>query len=337
MRVFRRYISVCLLAILVIAVSLAVWCFAPASKRASYRVVSVPRGADALRVGLRLKEKGIIRSARAFSIVVRLMRAGEKLKAGDYRLSPHMSLPAIVKAIAEGESVTAWVTFPEGYTVQQMGEVLEKHGVVRASEFAKAVESGHGFRVNGYHFPERLEGYLFPDTYSFPKDASARDVVETMLRNFVRKVAAPLAPEFARAEARGMSMAEVITLASLVEREAKLAEERPVIAGVLANRLRKGMPLQCDATVQYALGEHHQRILYRDLDVDSPYNTYKHTGLPPGPICNPGIASIKAALSPAATRFLYYVAKPDGSHIFSATYEEHLRAKRQAARLREGH
>jgi len=314
---------------------LAARCFLPAARRPAYKVIAVPKGAGAAEIGARLRAKGIIRSPRAFVLVARLMGEAGKLKAGDYRLSPHMSLPAIVKAIAEGESVSAWVTFPEGYTSRQMAEVLSQHRVVQEAEFLRLVGGdGRGFRVNGWRFPKRLEGYLFPDTYKFPKGASADQVVETMLRNFVRKVVAPLAPDFRRAEAGGMSAADVITLASLVEREAKRPEERPIIAGVLINRLRAGMPLQCDATVQYALGEHRQRLLYRDLEVDSPYNTYKHPGLPPGPICNPGVASIEAALRPAETHFLYYVAKPDGSHVFSETYDQHLRAKRRIAALR---
>lgn len=313
---------------------LTVRSYLPASGKPAYRMVAIPKGATASEVGLRLKEKGVIRSPRAFALVAKLMGEGGRLKAGDYRLSPHMTLPAIVKTIAEGESVTVWVTFPEGYTVRQMAETLERHGVVRASEFCGTAENGKRFRVGRWRFPQNLEGYLFPDTYRFAKDASADQVVEIMLRNFVRKVAEPLSSEFKEAEARGMTMAEVITLASLVEREAKRPEERALIAGVLVHRLRVGMPLQCDASVQYALGKHQERLLYRDLEVDSPYNTYQHAGLPPGPICNPGLASIKAALSPAETEFLYYVAKADGSHIFSTTYDQHLRAKRRAAASR---
>lgn len=311
------------------AAGIAAYCFLPASSTPRYTVVAIPRNAGALQIGVRLRRHGIIRSARAFSLMARLLGESRNLKAGDYRLSPHMSLAQIVSIIARGESVSIWVTIPEGYTINQVAERLEELGLVSKRRFILLAQTGgKSFHIPGLKLPSNLEGYLFPDTYKFSRRANERQIIETMLANFAWKVAKPLKREFAEST---LPMPQVITLASLVEREAKKPEERPLIAGVLLNRLRLGMPLQCDASVQYALGTHKARLSIEDTKVDSPYNTYQHKGLPPGPICNPGLACIKAVLNPAPTRYLYYVAKPDGSHVFSTTFEEHVRAKKRIA------
>lgn len=309
--------------------ALVAYCFLPASRTPRYRVVAIPMRASANEIGARLRRAGIIHSARAFVIIARLLGESKHLQSGDYRLSPHMSLAQIVYALSSGQSISRWVTLPEGYGVDQIAQTLADAGLCDRRRFRRiALVGGRSFRVAGRTAPRSLEGYLFPDTYKLRTRATERQIIETMLANFDLKVAKPLAPQFARAAAAGLSMPKIITLASLVEREAKRSEERPIIAGVLLNRMRAHMPLQCDATVQYALGEHKSRLGLRDLKVDSPYNTYKHVGLPPGPICNPGLASIKAALQPARTPYLYYVANGDGSHVFSTTFADHTRAKR---------
>jgi len=170
---------------------------------------------------------------------------------------------------------------------------------------------------------ESLEGYLLPETYEFAYGTAAEDLVRRMVEELDRQFVKPNADAIAASK---LSLHEIVTLASLVEREAKVAADRAKIAGVLTNRLSRGMKLQCDATVQYALGEHKPRLTFADLKVDSPYNTYLHAGLPPGPIACPGIASLRAALQPERTDALFYVARPDGSHVFTRTYEEHLAA-----------
>ncbi|HET7621112.1 MAG TPA: endolytic transglycosylase MltG, partial [Gemmatimonadaceae bacterium] len=176
-----------------------------------------------------------------------------------------------------------------------------------------------------------LEGYLFPDTYIFSYGTQARAAVKELVRHFETV----WQPEWNdRLRQLGMSRNEIVTLASIIEKEARLPEERPVISAVYHNRLRIGMPLQADPTVQYALGEHHERILYRDLEVESPYNTYRHTGLPPGPIASPGKASIEAALFPASVPYLYFVADSDGHHEFRSTFKEHREAKQRIRRER---
>ena len=249
-----------------------------------------------------------------------------EMHAGHYALSPAMPPRQIAARMALGETAQGVVTVPEGYTVRQTARRLAEHHLVDEAQFlALAQTQGRTFHVGKWAPPDNnLEGYLFPDTYTVPKGATARDVVQIMLDNFGRRVLTPRG-----AEARGFpgGLPAAVTLASLVEREAEVDGDRPLIAAVYRNRLKAGMRLQCDATVQYALPEHKGRLLYSDLRVNSPYNTYTHRGLPPTPIASPGLPSIQAALRPARSDYLFYVARPDGSHVFSATLAEHDRAR----------
>jgi len=221
------------------------------------------------------------------------------------------------------------LTFPEGFTVDQMARRASRLPGVREDEFQRlASREGKSFE-EPFALPANLEGYLFPDTYDFAPDAPAERVIQVMLNTFDEKVREPLAADFAAAAARGYDLREIVIMASLIEREARIRKDQPLIAAVLYNRLRIGMPLQVDATVQYVIG-HRERVLYKDLEVDSPYNTYKVTGLPPGPICSPGVDAVRAALNPADAPYLYYTANPDGSHTFTTTLEHHVRATAQA-------
>jgi UPF0755 protein len=234
----------------------------------------------------------------------------------------------MLRMIAEGEVGVKWLTFPEGFTIQQMGDRLQAEGAGSSRKFTQdALYGGGAFHTSFPHPAGSLEGFLFPDTYAVPAGTSEKTVISEMLRSFESKVTKPFATDIAKS---GMSLDQIVTLASLIEREAKVPSDRPLISAVLRNRLRKNMRLECDATVLYALGKHKQRVYFKDLEVDSPYNTYRNAGLPPGPIANPGLDSIKAAMHPANVDYLYYVARPDGSHIFSRTFEEHQRAKRDA-------
>jgi len=291
--------------------------------------VRIPLGFSAGRVGQTLAEHGVIHSAFGFRILARLTGKGTSLKPGAYELSPAMAPLAVLDKIARGDVSARWVTFPEGFTLSQMGERLAAAGCGRADRFMRLTRSfGSSFRA-GFSHPANLEGYLFPDTYLLPLGASEEDVIKETLDCFERRVIGPLGAEISRS---GMTLHEVITLASMIEREAKIPKDRLLISAVLRNRLRKGMLLECDATVLYALGRHKNRVFYRDLDVDSPYNTYIYPGLPPGPIANPGLESIKAALRPAKVDYLYYVAAGDGSHIFSKSLEQHHQAVNAARR-----
>jgi UPF0755 protein len=245
-----------------------------------------------------------------------------RLRAGYYDLSPAMSVPEIFTAVAEGRVATRKVAVVPGLRLEQVAERIERAGLVSASDFLKAARASVFLSETGLPIPPTatLEGYLWPATYTIPVGTRAHDIALVMLEAFRERFAKPRAAEIA---ASGMTLHEVVTLASLVERE---DDERPLIAGVLLNRLRRGWRLQCDATVQYALGRHKSRLSYEDLKVASPYNTYLHTGLPPGPICMPSEASLLAALRPARHEYFFYVACGGGRHVFTRTYEEHLAA-----------
>ncbi len=288
----------------------------PVSSDPETRLVTV-KSASLKDLGSLLEAAGVVRNATAFRLLAKTRMALDEAhpKAGTYDLSPSMSAEEIWERICAGKVAQRKVTFPEGFTVARMAERLQERLQMPAKDFQAAAQGAKVTREMSFRLPPGLlEGYLFPSTYELPVGGEAEEAVGAMLSAFQTVFAEPYAADIAK---RGLSLHEIVTLASLVEREARKAEERALIAGVLQNRLDKGMRLQCDATVQYALGEHHTRLLYRDLKVDSPYNTYLHAGLPPGPICNPGLECLKAALYPAQTDKLFYVARADGSHVFT--------------------
>ena len=294
----------------------------PVDPRAPARIVVVRPGASTRDIGGLLERAGVIRSAVHFDAAVRLRRSAHSLREGEYRLSPAMPLLRIVDVLARGEVVLHPVTIPEGYTADQIARTLAQHDLGDGARLRALARSGGG--QFEYEFLRgipggRLEGYLFPDTYYIPRFLDERKVIDRFLAHFAETVL-PLW----RDAGTGRSLHAVLTIASMVEREAKTAGDRALIAGVISNRLARGWRLEVDATVLYALGEHKSVVTYADLKVDSPYNTYLHAGLPPGPIANPGIEAIKAALHPARTDYFFYVARPDGSHVFSRTLSEHL-------------
>jgi len=325
------YAAIALVAVL--GTTLWVWVMQPleSSATAPTVLVEIPRGSSVADIARILRNKGIVRRRKAFAAAVLLSGSYGRLKAGWYELSAGMSPLSIARKIAAGKVVWAQVTIPEGSTLRQIAQALEKIKICSAADFiAAAVPATVAARPTSFSIPGRtLEGYLFPDTYVFALGTPAKQVVTAMVDQFEQAFVLPTMGTEVPAELGGLH--GVVTLASLVEREAKWPEEKPLIAGVLLNRLKLGMPLQCDATVQYALGEHKPRLTYEDLQVESPYNTYLHRGLPPGPICSPGLGSLRAALQPQKTTFMYYVAKPDGHHVFSRTYQEH---KAAIARIR---
>ena len=297
----------------------------PARTLRAPRQVIIQAGESAASVAGRLAQQGIIGSSLAFRLAARLGGRWSQVRQGTYLVRPGMSVLGILDLLASGQVEQLRLTIPEGWTVRQVSELLARHGL----EGFPAVVGAVNRYPPGLPLPPdgRLEGYLFPDTYQVGANPeAARELADKMLQRFEQLVWRGLLG--GQPPQGGRSLHELMTLASLVEAEAKAARERPLIAGVLLNRLRRGQRLECDATVQYALGERRGRLLYSDLAVDSPYNTYQHQGLPPGPICNPGLTSIQAALHPAAVPYLYYVARPDGGHVFSRTYQEHLAAVR---------
>ena len=280
-------------------------------------------------VGRQLQSQGLIRNALVFRVYWRLRENGQPIQAGHYQLVQGTGIPDIAAMLATGKVINTAVTviIPEGFTVVQIADRLASSGVCTKSEFLYEVQKGTfsepflaGWKP-GKDVKYRLEGYLFPDTYDFDRGENAHAVVADMLNDFQRHIQ-PLLGDIGQS---GQSLTAVITEASLIEREAKVEVERPIIASVIDNRLKVSMKLEIDATIEYILG-HRDVVTYQDLQVKDPYNTYLHNGLPPGPIASPGIASIDAVLHPAHTHYLYYVTKNDGSgeHYFAVTYQQQL-------------
>jgi UPF0755 protein len=284
--------------------------------------VTVPLGATMKSASDSLASAGVIGSPKAFRLYAKIRRGDRAIKAGTYMLARNASWSSVLASLRSGKGIVNTVTVPEGWTLAQSEALLASKLSLPLDSIKAATRDTALLQRLRVSRPD-LEGYLFPDTYFFPPGTTARAAVQAMARRFEQQ----WKPEWtARLDTFAISRHEVVTLASIVEKEAKLPQERPIIASVYWNRLRKGMLLQADPTVQYALPEYQTRLLYRHLAVRSPYNTYKYTGLPPGPIAAPGEASIVATLYPADTKFLYFVAYPDGHHEFRGTAAEHEKA-----------
>jgi UPF0755 protein len=288
--------------------------------------VLIPEGATFRAATDSLVRAGVVSRPRLFRAYGRLTGTDRRLKPGTYLFRQRTPWRDVVAALAGGHGLVRSVTIPEGFSLAQIAAALSRALDVPAESVLTAASDTTLLRALGAPTPT-LEGYLFPDTYAFPEGTTASRAVSEMVRRFQRE----WEPGWEdRLTSLSLSRHELVTLASIVEREARVAEERPVIAAVFLNRLRIGMPLQADPTVQYARGSHTPRVTYQDLRVDSPYNTYLYPGLPPGPIASPGGASLRASLNPADVPYLYFVAFPDGRHEFRRTLAEHVQAVRAA-------
>ncbi|MDR1495883.1 MAG: endolytic transglycosylase MltG [Clostridiales Family XIII bacterium] len=274
-----------------------------------------------------LEENGLIRSAKFFALRSNLERVGDKFKAGDYEFSRAMSVNDIMGILVNGiEREAVKFTIPEGLTTAQTMSILTDAGLMTEDEFWNEIENGqfdYRFLQDAPAGRDRLEGFLYPETYEVYKDVGAHAVVDMLLGQFDSLFTDD---DYARAEKLKRPVREIITIASLIERETAVADERPVVARVIYNRLKDDMALQIDAAIQYALGTPREQLTNEDLEIDSPYNVYKNKGLPPGPICNPRKASVDAALHPEKNDYLFYVLDPalNGMHRFSASYDEFL-------------
>lgn len=287
--------------------------------------VIIPRGASFGQAADSLARTGIIGSRRLFRLYGRIIGGDRNIKPGTYLLKHGTPWSDIVSALNGGHGLVNTITIPEGYTVSQIVPLLARTLSVPADSVHAAMRDTAMLARLDIPNPT-LEGYVFPDTYAFPVGTTARQAVHEMVYAFERR----WKPEWdSSAVGLNINRNDLVTMASIVEREARLPEERPVIAAVYYNRLRRGMLLQADPTVQYALGHHVGRVLYKDLAIESPYNTYIHKGLPPGPVASPGVASLAAAAHPANVPYLYFVASADGHHEFRNTLEEHTSAIRQ--------
>jgi UPF0755 protein len=299
----------------------------PGSKE--LQLFKIQYGTSLREIAQQLKARGFIRSKLVYEAYVRVDFKNREAKAGWYRIGPGFSVPRLVRELHRGIPQAVKVTIPEGLTMNEIANLLANKNLINPKRFlalARDVNFVNGV-LRDFKAGSSAEGYLFPDTYEFMIPVSEERIITAMLERF-REVFRQNFNQLADSKQR-----EIVIMASLVEMEARKAEERPVIAGVFYNRIRLGYRLESCATVQYVLGTH-KHLYYKDLKVNSPYNTYIHDGLPPGPIANPGLASLRAAAHPQQVKYLYFVAKPDGSHIFSTDYREHLRAQKQADRLR---
>jgi UPF0755 protein len=288
--------------------------------------VVVPEGSTFRAASDSLARAGVVERPRLFRAYARLTGDDRRLRPGTYLFRRNTPWRDIVGALAGGHGLVSSVTIPEGFSLNQIAAAVSRALAVPPESVIVAAQDTALLRRLDVPI-QTLEGYLFPDTYAFPEGTTARRVVAEMVRRFERE----WQPEWdERLRALGMTRHELVTLASIVEREARLQAEQGVIAGVFRNRLRIGMPLQADPTVQYARGTHAARVTYQDLMIDSPYNTYRYAGLPPGPIASPGGAALRATLNPAEVPYLYFVAFPDGRHEFRRTFTEHTQAVRAA-------
>ena len=346
----KRLILIALAVIVLGGVGAAAWIYR--SLEQPYRgftepeiFVEIPAGSSTTSMAHRLAEAGVVPNATAFEAAVWLRKAGRRLQAGEYRFDRPATPAEVVDRLARGDVYLRSITFREGLTIRQMAQLFEEKGFGPADTFATAASNPE--RIASLDPQARdLEGYLFPNTYALPRRATADTLVDRMVGAFEKTMSTELRE---RAAARGLSVRQLVTLASIVEKETGVAEERPLVAAVYSNRLKVGMGLQCDPTVIFALqrvGRFDGNLSRDDLAFDSPYNTYKYPGLPPGPIAAPGKGSLEAAARPAEADYLYFVSRNDGTHAFARTLDEHnrnvqkfqvqyFREKRMAERRRD--
>jgi UPF0755 protein len=310
----RKLAIFAIIAIAIIGVSIIWWntmLLAPNPDNSNPTIFVISKGDGVREIASSLKEKGLIKSPIAFFLLIKKLGLDKKIEAGNFRLNPSMTADEIAKNITHGR-LDIWVTIPEGLRAEEIGEILEANiPSYEPSWKNELIEK---------------EGYLFPDTYLIPKDADIETIIALMLANFERKF-----ESIKENQTSSLSQDEAVIAASLIEREAKFPEDRPLVASVLLNRLNIGMKLDIDATVQYILGfqENEKRwwkknLTFEDLKINSPYNTYLNPGLPPAPIANPGLSALKAAFQPANTEYFYYVSDKTGHNHYANTLSEHL-------------
>ena len=298
----------------------------PPNFRGERRQVVIPQGVPFKGVARILDEQGLLRSPTGFYLMARLMGVTGKVQAGEYEMSTAMLPAVILHKLVTGDVMKYRVTIPEGYTIRQIALQLQELGIIEEQEeflkLAFSAEFAVGLGIEG----KSVEGYLFPDTYLLPKGVSPSEIIKTMVGKF-KRVYGPDCEH--RAAELGMTDREIVTLASIIEKETGVSEERPLISAVFHNRLKRGIPLCSDPTVIYGIVDFDGNLRKRDLEQWTPYNTYLKKGLPPGPIANPGRSSLLAALYPAPVQYLYFVSRNDGSHYFSTTLREHNEAVRR--------
>lgn len=344
-----KFFSIIILLVLIAGASGAYYLYAnlqPAHKSDKPVTLTIPRGAGTAKIANLLKQKGLVRDANVFKLYVWYKKEGSRFQAGTYEIRPGIKLGGIIDKLNRGETVkeaTIRFTVPEGYTIKQIAQMLSDDGFVSLDEFMAKLRTPQLFQAQAVKqipaqgaYIHPLEGYLFPETYELKKGSTEQQIIERMLDETDKKLATLPAGWESLMQQKGLTLHRLLTIASLIEREVVVDEERPLVASVIYNRLAANKALEIDATVQYVLGKQKERIYYKDLKVKSPYNTYLHKGLPPGPIASPSLKSIEAALHPATTKYMYYVTRKDGTqrHLFAETYAEHkknIAASKQTA------
>ena len=328
-----KRVALLLLAVLLLgAAGAAVWISrrvsAPYAGFSGERFVEIPPGESTIGIGRRLVAAGVIRDELTFRLAVRGHRPVKSLRGGAYRSTAPAARATVIDRLARGDVYLVSLTFPEGMTAEEMSKLFAQAGFGAPEEFVAATRDPSAI---AHIDPEAdtLEGYLFPDTYHLPRKTDAAALVSRMVRRFDRVFDEKLR---ARAKTSGLTVRQLMSLAALVEKETARGDERPLVAAVYHNRVRTGMPMQADPTVIYALKRANRwdgNITKADLQFDSPFNTYRYPGLPPGPIASPGRAAIEAALAPAKVDYLYFVSRNDGSHAFASNLPEHNRNVRR--------
>jgi len=316
--------------VLFVVVQEITFLFIPPSGERIQKTLDIPEGTTLREAAGMLLKNGLITSVESFVIVGKLLSLEHRVIPGEYAFNTRMLPLEIIDQIKAGRVIQYEITIPEGFTVVQIARLIEEKGLAQRDDFIKRASDPEFVRSLGFE-SETLEGYLYPESYYFSK----REGSEGILRALTKRFNAVYTPDLdRRAREIGMTQNEVITLASIIEKETSVDEERPVVSAVFHNRIRKNIPLQSDPTVIYALPHFDGNLTRRNLKIPSPYNTYHVKGLPPGPISNPGIASIMAALNPAPVNYLYFVSRNDGTHHFSNTLAEHNRAVQKYQRRR---
>lgn len=334
---FRRFIVLILLIVVLAGGGLYVWqSMKPVASKDEPVVFTIEPGTGTSGIADLLEDKGLIRNALLFKAYLKMNDQGANFQAGTYAFQPGMNYDEMITALNSGDVQKEEMlrfTIPEGYTLKQIAQKLEDEGVTDGKIFMQLVQDKELFNdiplvasiPDNENYRYALEGYLFPETYEMKKDSTAEDIIRRMLTEMQDRLNG--IPELdAELKELNLNLHQVLTAASLIEREVVVDNERPLVAGVIYNRLEQNMRLEMDATVQYLLDKQKERLLYKDLEVESPYNTYRNEGLPPGPIASPSLSAIEAALAPKPSDYLFYVTKKDGSseHLFAETYEEHL-------------